>query len=168
MGFREVKIEELQFNPFTKIGKEWLLITAGDSEKFNTMTASWGGVGVYWGKNVVTTYIRPQRYTKEFVDSNDTFTVAFFDETYREALNICGTISGRDTNKIEKAGLTPYFVDDTVAFEEANMIIVCKKLYHDNMPPENFDAKENDKKWYPEKDYHTMYISEIIKVLVKE
>ncbi|AJP12140.1 TPA: flavin reductase family protein [Clostridioides difficile] len=168
MGFREVKIEELQFNPFTKIGKEWLLITAGDSEKFNTMTASWGGVGVYWGKNVVTIYIRPQRYTKEFVDSNDTFTVAFFDETYREALNICGTISGRDINKIEKAGLTPYFVDDTVAFEEANMIIVCKKLYHDNMPPENFDAKENDKKWYPEKDYHTMYISEIIKVLVKE
>ncbi|HAU5239035.1 TPA: flavin reductase [Clostridioides difficile] len=168
MGFREVKIEELQFNPFTKIGKEWLLITAGDSEKFNTMTASWGGVGVYWGKNVVTTYIRPQRYTKEFVDSNDTFTVAFFDETYREALNICGTICGRDINKIEKAGLTPYFVDDTVAFEEANMIIVCKKLYHGNMPPENFDAKENDKKWYPEKDYHTMYISEIIKVLVKE
>ncbi|HBE9249307.1 TPA: flavin reductase [Clostridioides difficile] len=168
MGFREVKIEELQFNPFTKIGKEWLLITAGDSEKFNTMTASWGGVGVYWGKNVVTTYIRPQRYTKEFVDSNDTFTVAFFDETYRESLNICGTISGRDINKIEKAGLTPYFVDDTVAFEEANMIIVCKKLYHGNMPPENFDAKENDKKWYPEKDYHTMYISEIIKVLVKE
>ncbi|HFL2478140.1 TPA: flavin reductase [Clostridioides difficile] len=168
MGFREVKIEELQFNPFTKIGKEWLLITAGDSEKFNTMTASWGGVGVYWGKNVVTTYIRPQRYTKEFVDSNDIFTVAFFDETYREALNICGTISGRDINKIEKAGLTPYFVDDTVAFEEANMIIVCKKLYHGNMPPENFDAKENDKKWYPEKDYHTMYISEIIKVLVKE
>ena len=168
MGFREVKIEELQFNPFTKIGKEWLLITAGDSEKFNTMTASWGGVGVYWGKNVVTTYIRPQRYTKEFVDSNDTFTVAFFDETYREALNICGTISGRDINKIEKAGLTPYFVDDTVSFEEANMIIVCKKLYHGNMPPENFDAKENDKKWYPEKDYHTMYISEIIKVLVKE
>ncbi|HBH1409983.1 TPA: flavin reductase [Clostridioides difficile] len=168
MGFREVKIEELQFNPFTKIGKEWLLITAGDSEKFNTMTASWGGVGVYWGKNVVTTYIRPQRYTKEFVDSNDTFTVAFFDETYREALNICGTVSGRDINKIEKAGLTLYFVDDTVAFEEANMIIVCKKLYHGNMPPENFDAKENDKKWYPEKDYHTMYISEIIKILVKE
>ncbi|CZR97914.1 MULTISPECIES: flavin reductase [unclassified Clostridioides] len=168
MSFKEVKIEELQFNPFTKIGKEWLLITAGDSEKFNTMTASWGGVGVYWSKNVVTTYIRPQRYTKEFVDNNDTFTIAFFDETYREALNICGTISGRDINKVEKAGLTPYFVDDTVAFEEANMIMVCKKLYHDTMPPENFDAKENDKKWYPNKDYHTMYISEIIKVLVKE
>ncbi|MDB0438114.1 flavin reductase [Clostridioides difficile] len=168
MGFKEVKIEELQFNPFTKIGKEWLLITAGNSDKFNTMTASWGGVGVYWSKNVVTTYIRPQRYTKEFVDNNDTFTIAFFDEKYREALNICGTISGRDTNKVEKAELTPYFVDDTVAFEEANMIMVCKKLYHDTMPPENFDAKENDEKWYPNKDYHTMYISEVVKVLIKE
>ncbi|MCC0635385.1 flavin reductase [Clostridioides sp. ES-S-0001-02] len=168
MGFKEVKIEELQFNPFTKIGKEWLLITAGSSDKFNTMTASWGGVGVYWSKNVVTTYIRPQRYTKEFVDNNDTFTIAFFDEKYREALNICGTISGRDTNKVEKAGLTPYFIDDTVAFEEANMIMVCKKLYHDTMPPENFDAKENDEKWYPKKDYHTMYISEVVKVLIKE
>ncbi|MCC0639114.1 MULTISPECIES: flavin reductase [unclassified Clostridioides] len=168
MGFKEVKIEELQFNPFTKIGKEWLLITAGNSDKFNTMTASWGGVGVYWSKNVVTTYIRPQRYTKEFVDNNDTFTIAFFDEKYREALNICGTISGRDTNKVEKAGLTPYFIDDTVAFEEANMIMVCKKLYHDTMPPENFDAKENDEKWYPKKDYHTMYISEVVKVLIKE
>ncbi|MGX9757161.1 flavin reductase [Clostridioides difficile] len=168
MGFKEVKIEELQFNPFTKIGKEWLLITAGNSDKFNTMTASWGGVGVYWSKNVVITYIRPQRYTKEFVDNNDTFTIAFFDEKYREALNICGTISGRDTNKVEKAELTPYFVDDTVAFEEANMIMVCKKLYHDTMPPENFDAKENDEKWYPNKDYHTMYISEVVKVLIKE
>ncbi|MGO1044151.1 flavin reductase [Clostridioides difficile] len=168
MGFKEVKIEELQFNPFTKIGKEWLLITAGNSDKFNTMTASWGGVGVYWSKNVVTTYIRPQRYTKEFVDNNDTFTIAFFDEKYREALNICGTISGRDINKVEKAELTPYFVDDTVAFEEANMILVCKKLYHDTMPPENFDAKENDEKWYPNKDYHTMYISEVVKVLIKE
>ncbi len=77
MSFREGKIEELQFNPFTKIGKEWLLITAGDEEKHNTMTASWGGVGVLWGKNVVTTYIRPQRYTKEFVDAQDVFTIVY-------------------------------------------------------------------------------------------
>ena len=78
MAFREIKIEELQFNPFTKIGKEWLLITAGDEKKHNTMTASWGGVGVLWGKNVVTTYIRPQRYTKEFVDAQDVFTITLF------------------------------------------------------------------------------------------
>ena len=108
MAFIEVAVEELQFNPFTKIGKEWLLITAGDEKKCNTMTASWGGVGVIWNKNVVTTYIRPQRYTKEFVDANETFTIAFFDEAYRKALSLCGTVSGRGRDKIKDAGLTPY------------------------------------------------------------
>ena len=95
MAFKEVKAEDLQWNPFTKIGKEWLLITAGTEEKINTMTASWGGVGVIWGKNAVTTYIRPQRYTKEFVDHNDTFTISFYSEAYRKALSLCGSVSGR-------------------------------------------------------------------------
>ncbi len=168
MSFREVKIEELEFNPFTKIGKEWMLITAGNEEKCNTMTASWGGVGIMWGKSVVTAYIRPQRYTKEFVDAEDTFTISFYNEEYRKALSLCGSVSGRDTDKIKEAGLTPYYVDGTAAFEEAEMIFVCKKLYHQEMAPEFFDEKECDTKWYPEKDYHTMYIGEITKVLVKE
>ena len=168
MAFREIKIEELQFNPFTKIGKEWLLITAGDEKKHNTMIASWGGVGVLWGKNVVTTYIRPQRYTKEFVDAQDVFTITFFGENCREALALCGKVSGRDGDKIKEAGLTPYFVDGTTAFEEAEMIFVCRKLYADEIKPEKFIATENDARWYPEKDYHTMYIAEITKVLVKE
>lgn len=168
MGFKEVSIEKLAMNPFLKIGKEWMLITAGNEEKHNTMTASWGGVGVMWGKNVVTAYIRPQRYTKEFVDANDTFTLSFYDETYRKALNICGTKSGRDCDKEAEAGLTPYYVDGTTAFEEANLILVCKKQYHQDMKPEYFDVAENDTKWYPDKDYHTMYMAEIVKVLVKE
>jgi len=167
MGFKEIKVEELQFNPFNKIGNEWMLITAGNKEKFNTMTASWGGVGVLWQENVVTTYIRPGRYTKEFVDANDTFTIAFFNSVYRNALNICGTISGRDEDKVKKAGLTPYFIDDTVAFQEASMILVCKKMYHDTIKPDLFDSTENIAKWYPDKDYHTMYISKILKILVK-
>ena len=164
MSFKEVKMEELNFNPFTKIGTEWMLITAGDEKKFNTMTASWGGVGIMWNKNVVTTYIRPQRYTKEFVDANEYFTVSFYDKEYKKALNICGTRSGRDCDKAAEAGLTP----GTTAFEEANMIFVCRKLYCDPMPGDNFLDKENDGKWYPDKDYHTMYISEIVKVLVKD
>lgn len=168
MSFKEININDLQFNPFTKIGSEWMLITAGNEEKFNTMTASWGGVGVLWNKNVVTTYIRPQRYTKEFVDANDLFTVSFFDSAYRDALNLCGTVSGRDCDKVSKAGLAPCFVDGTVAFQEAKLILVCRKLYQDCMPPENFIAKENDAKWYPNKDYHIMYISEIVKVLEAE
>lgn len=167
MSFKEIKAEEIQFNPFTKIGNEWMLITAGSKEKFNTMTASWGGVGVFWGKNVITTYIRPQRYTKEFIDANDTFTIAFFDDKYKKALSVCGSVSGRDTNKVEKAGLTPYAVDGTMAFEEASMILICKKLYHGAMTPDNFEDKKADEKWYPQKDYHVMYISEIVKVLVK-
>jgi len=167
MEFKEIKAEELQFNPFDKIGKEWMLITAGKKEKFNTMTASWGGVGVLWHENVVTTYIRPGRYTKEFVDANDTFTISFYDEEYRGALNICGSISGRDEDKVKKAGLTPYYIDDTVAFQEANMILVCRKMYQDPIKPDLFEPSENISKFYPEKDYHTMYISKILKVYIK-
>ncbi|MCI8455296.1 MAG: flavin reductase family protein [Lachnospiraceae bacterium] len=168
MAFKEIDIRELSFNPFTKIGSEWMLVTAGNEQGFNTMTASWGGLGVLWGKYVATAYIRPQRYTKEFVDKNDCFTLSFYSEAYKEALNICGTLSGRDCKKTEQAGLTPYFTFGTTAFEQANLIFVCKKLYADHMPPENFIAKENDEKWYPQKDYHTMYIAEIMKVLIKE
>ena len=107
-----------------------MLITAGDEKKSNTMTASWGGLGIMWGKNVATAYIRPNRYTKEFVDREDYFTLAFFGEEHREALNLCGRVSGRDEDKIKEAGLTPYYVDGTVAFEEAKMIFVCKKVMY--------------------------------------
>ncbi len=85
-----------------------------------------------------------------------------------QALSICGSKSGRDCDKVKEAGLTPYFVDGTAAFEEADIVFVCKKLYEDEIKPENFIAKENDGKWYPEKDYHTVYIAEITKVLVRE
>ena len=165
---KKINIAEQSFNPFDLIGKQWLLISAGTEEKWNTMTASWGGLGVLWGKNVATCYIRPQRYTKKFVDANDTFTLSFYGPEHKQALSICGSKSGRDCDKVKEAGLTPYFVDGTAAFEEADMVFVCKKLYEDEIRPENFIAKENDEKWYPEKDYHTVYIAEITKVLVRE
>ncbi len=168
MGFKEVKAEELQFNPFTKIGKQWMLVTAGDEEKHNTMTASWGAMGIMWGKNVATVYIRPQRYTKEFVDNGERFTISFYGEEHRQALNICGSKSGRDCDKEKEAGLTPYYTDGTAAFEEAEMVLVCRKLYSQPMGPEYFTEDWIDGKWYPEKDYHVMYMAEIEKVLVKE
>ena len=109
MAFHEVPIESLEFNPFEKISKQWMLITAGDEKKSNTMTASWGGVGIMWGKNVATAYIRPNRYTKEFVDATDHFTLSFLPEDERKALNYCGTVSGRDVeDKWAAAGLHPY------------------------------------------------------------
>ena len=168
MKFEKIDITKENINPFQRIGQDWMLISAEREGKVNTMTASWGMMGVFWGKNVVTVGIRPQRFTKEFVDANDTFTISFFDESYRKALNICGSVSGRDKDKIKEAGLTPYFVDGTAAFEEANLILVCKKMYHGDILPENFEDEKIDTKWYPQKDYHTMYISEILKVLVKE
>ena len=167
MAFRSVPYDSLSLNPFTKIGKEWALLTAGNENGFNTMTVSWGAMGFMWGKPSVTVYIRPQRYTKKFVDANDTFTLSFYGPEHKQALSICGSKSGRDCDKVKEAGLTPYFVDGTAAFEEADMVFVCKKLYEDEIRPENFIAKENDEKWYPEKDYHIMYMAEIEKVLVK-
>lgn len=169
MAFKEAAVESLQFNPFTKIGKEWMLITAGDEKKHNTMTASWGGVGIMWGKQVVTAYIRPQRYTKEFVDAEGLFTLSFYSEKYRNALNICGSKSGRDCDKEKEAGLTPMYVGGTTAFEEADMVFVCRKLYRQEMAPEYFTQDDGlDETWYPNKDYHVMYMAEIVKVLVRE
>lgn len=168
MGLKEINIEEMNLNPFTLIGKEWMLITAGNEEKFNTMTASWGGLGVYGGKNVVEILVRPQRYTKEFVDTNETFTLSFFEDTYKKALALCGKVSGRDVNKIEKTGLTPAFTDGTTYFEEAKLVFVCKKVYHSDMKNGTFDNTEYDESFYPEKDYHNVYIGEILKVLEKQ
>ena len=168
MSFKEVKAEELNLNPFVKIGTDWLLITAGNEENYNTMTACWGAMGVMWGKNAVTIYIRPQRYTKEFVDKEGRFTLSVLGEAYREALTYCGKVSGRDADKMKEAGITPYPVEGTVGVSEAELILVCRTMYRDTIKPECFDEQEHDQKWYPAKDYHTMYIAEVEKVLVKD
>ena len=168
MKFEEIAIEELEFNPFEKISKEWMLVTAGDEEKSNTMTASWGGVGIMSRKKVVTAYIRPQRYTKEFMDSNDLFTISFLPEEYRKAMSLCGSFSGREVgDKWKLSGLHPHYVDGTTGVEEADMIFVCKKLYAQEMKSECFIDVDCDTTCYPDKDYHTMYIAEIVKVLKK-
>ena len=168
MSFKEVKPEELNLNPFSAIGKEWMLITAGPADHCNTMTASWGAMGIMWGKPSVTAYIRQSRYTKEFVDREELFTISIFDEAFRPALNLCGTVSGRDRDKIREAGLTPFDAGGAAAFEEAKLIFVCRKEYHTFLSPDGFDVKENDSRWYADRDYHTMYIGAIEKVLMKE
>lgn len=149
------------------IGKDWLLITAGKDGKTNTMTASWGGVGINWGKPVVYVFIRPQRYTKEFVDAADTFSLSVLPEKFRKQLSYLGTVSGRDEDKIKKAGLTVVHEEATPCFEEADLVFICKKLYAQELKPECFIDKECDEKWFADKDYHTMYVAEIISVLEK-
>ena len=165
--FREVQPKDFAISPFHAIGSDWMLITAEKEGRVNTMTASWGGLGVIWGAPAATCYIRPQRYTKEFVDREEYFTLTFFGEEWRKALALCGSKSGRDVDKVMECGFTvktaacgaPYF-------EEADLVLVCRKRFAQEMDPANIpnDVKE---KWYPDQDYHTMYIGEIVDVLQK-
>lgn len=163
--FQEMNICSLNFNPFTKISKEWMLITAGNKKKCNTMTASWGGVGVLWNKNVSFIFLRPQRYTLEFLEKGDFYSLCFFDESQREILNYCGSHSGRDVDKIKEAGLTTVYDGGVPYFEEARSVIICRKLYGQNMEPSCFIDSSVEQKNYPNKDYHKMFVGEIVKVL---
>ena len=165
---QKIDPKTLTMNPFTLIGDQWLLITAGTPEHCNTMTASWGGVGVMWAEPSATCYIRPQRYTKEFIDKEELFSVSFLKDGHRDALKLCGSVSGRDHDKIKEAGLTPVFIDGVPAFEEADTILICRKMYRTSMNPADFIDKDADSKFYPEKDYHDMYIAEIVKAVVAE
>lgn len=163
----EISVESLSFNPFSKIGKEWMLITAGNEEKANTMTASWGGLGVMWGKNVVFVVIRETRYTKEFIDSNDTFSLTFLEEDYRPALNYLGTVSGRDEDKIEKAGLHLSYADGVPYLSEGKLVLTCKKMSATPITPEHFLNGTIEEKWYKDGNLHTLYIGEITGVLAE-
>lgn len=166
---KKANIYELPMNPFQKIGNEWMLITAKKADgTFNTMTASWGGAGVLWGKPVITAYIRPQRYTKEFVDAGEMFTLTFFDGACKKEMGYLGKVSGRDEDKVAKTGLTPVQVEGEPTFAEAKLVLVCRKLYEDTIKPELFKDASIDGKWYPEKDYHTMYIAEVTEAYVAE
>ena len=165
--FIEIKPEKFNESPFKLIGTDYMLITAEKNGKVNTMTAGWGGFGVMWKKNVAYVVIRPQRYTKEFVDSSDTFSLAFFNDDDKEILNYIGTTSGRDEDKIKKSGLTVVYDDGTPYFGEATKIVLCKKLFAQDYKPESFIRQEIIDEWYPISDFHTLYIAEVIKILIK-
>ena len=162
---QEITIDQLKVNPFDLIGKQWALITAGNEKEFNTMTASWGHFGVIWNKNIITVYVRPQRFTNEFMKKSDTFTVSFYPEDYRQALTFCGKNSGRDVDKVKETGLSPIHDGEMTYFKEASIVFECKKVYEDCIKPENFldDSIHN---CYPNKDYHIVYMGEVTKVLI--
>ena len=166
-NFKTIDPSAIADNAFKLIGKDWALVTSGSRESFNTMTVSWGGVGIMWNKPVTFTFIRPQRYTFGFLEKNGFFTMSFFDESYRKALQICGTKSGRDTDKVAETGLTPAFTGDGVPyFEEARLVLVCKKLYAQDLNEDSI-IEEAVKGNYNGSDYHRMYVSEIVSVLKK-
>ena len=164
---RNIDPKQIRDNPFSLIGDKWMLITAGDAERCNTMTASWGGVGVLWQVPVATCYVRPQRYTKQFLDEQEYFTLTFFGEEYRDALKLCGTKSGRDVDKVKECGFTVKTAQGGAPyFEEAELVIVCRKRYAQDFDPAAIPADVKEKQ-YPNQDYHTMYIGEIVEVLSK-
>lgn len=166
-GFRAIEPKDLNVNPFTMIGSEWMLITAGTSEKCNTMTASWGSLGVLWSMPAATVYVRPTRYTLGFLDREKYFSLSVFDEKYRGALDYCGSHSGRDGDKIGAAGLTPAFGAEAPYFREAKTVFLCRKLYRQPFQPACFTDDSLDGKNYPNKDYHIMFVGGIEKILVK-
>lgn len=169
MSFKKVSISELTLDPFRKIGKEWMLVTAGTSESFNTMTASWGQLGVLWHKDVLTCYIRPNRYTYGFIEENGTFTASFYGEEYRKALSYCGSHSGRDCDKVSEAGLTPVELEGSIAFEEADLVLVCRKLYSYDLEKKGFLTDDGlPEQFFANDPYHRAYISEIVAAYVRE
>ena len=173
----EKSIREFHGSAVQRVGDEWILITAGNTASgpgnWNTMTASWGGFGVLWNKDVAIMCVRPSRHTRSFVDANPLFTMSFFDKKHRKALTICGEKSGREHDKAAEAGLTPIVFESNVAggrvagavaFKEASEIVVCRKIYIQDLIPENFldsSIAEN----YPNGDYHRMYVGEVLALL---
>ena len=165
--WKDIKITEFPGSPSERIGKDWMLISAGDvavdKANWNTMTASWGGLGVLWNMDVAFMFIRPSRHTYGFANSSSLFTLSFFDESHREALNICGEKSGRDIDKAAVTGLTPIAFDGgAIGFKEATEIIICRKLYfHDFDPSKFLDAPAIEKNYHGH-DYHRMFVGEIV------
>lgn len=163
MVYKKIALEDLQIDAFEYISKKWFLISASVDGVVNTMTASWGGFGTLWFKNVATIYIRPQRFTKEFVDHSDYFTLTFF-EDYKKELSILGSKSGRDGDKIKEVGFDIERIEGQPTFTQGSIVLVCKKLYKDSIKKECFFDESLNDKVYPTHDQHDLYIGEIVAV----
>lgn len=169
-GYKKIAPTEIGGNVFTMIGDEWMLVTATDAEgKYNTMTASWGGVGILWGEPVAFVFVRPQRYTHEFTESGDKATLSFFRGACKRELAYCGSKSGRDTDKIADTGLVPVETDEgATGFGQARLILSCRKLYSDKLREAGFHDEAVRAASYPMRDYHTVYVYKIEAVYIKE
>lgn len=159
-----IPIDDFNYNIFRLFDKKWLLLTAGDfdQKEFNTMTVAWGFGGIMWNKPMAVAVVRPVRHTYKFMEKFDTFTLTAFPEQFRPQLNLLGTKSGRDGDKIAEAGLTPVASKKvaTPGFAEAELIIECRKAYFNDFNPLNFLDRDIEKS-YPRKDYHRVYYGEI-------
>lgn len=169
MSFKEVSPYELSDNAFKLIGKDWGLVTVKTDSGVNMMTVSWGGVGIMWNKPVTYCFIRPQRYTFDYLNGEEYFSLCFMPEEYRKQLTLCGTKSGRDIDKVAECGFTVQDEAQTPYFEQSRLVLICKKLYAQDLTPDSVIDPAVGKNYAPDSsDYHKMFISEIVQVLVKE
>lgn len=166
--FTEISVTDIRSNPFQLIGREWMLITAGTLDAFNTMTASWGTLGHLWERDVAICYIRPHRHTFGFVERSNVYTLSFFDREWRKALEYCGSHSGRDVDKVTQTGLTPFATPGAaVGFEQARLILECRKMYAGDITEAGFLDRAVMEGAYPQRDFHRFYVGEIARVLSK-
>lgn len=166
-GFKETEVLNLkESSAFKLIGKDWMLITAGDEKNLNTMTASWGMLGVLWQKNVSCVFVRPQRYTFKFLENSDYYSLCFFDDKYKKILSYCGTHSGKDVDKVANTGLS-VALDKAPYFKEAKLVLICKKIYTDYIDPKGF-KEPGIQKNYESNDYHKVFVGKIVKCFERE
>lgn len=167
-NFKSIPPTELPGNIIQRISRQWALATAEKPNgSVNTMTISWGGAGCLWNQPVAFLFVRPQRYTYEFVESADGFSLCFLDEKYRRELQYCGTASGRDGDKIAHCGFTVEHQDGVPYFAEAEAVLICKKIYAQDLTGD-CALSELVTRQYPENDYHRMYVGAIQAVLVRD
>ena len=168
MTWNEIPPEHLADNPIQLIAEDWTLITGGTLEKWNTMTASWGGLGVIWKRPVTFIFVRPTRYTYHFLEQRVWHTLSFFDEEHRSKLTHCGNVSGRDHDKAAETGLVPEAIaHEAVTFAQARLVILSRTIYFQDLDAEGF-VDPSISANYPKKDYHRLYVGEIEKVLVRQ
>lgn len=165
---KEINIRDVKESVVKLIADDWALLTARDGEGCNPMTVSWGGIGELWGKDTATVYVRESRYTKQLMDKETHFSLCFFGDEYKKALGFCGSKSGRDYDKIKETGLTPVYDENAPYFEEANLVIICRKRAKQLLDESSFIDDEIMPKWYAGHDMHYIYFGEIEKVLISE
>ena len=164
---KEISINEFNYNIFNKFGKDWALIVVKDNTEDNAMTISWGQLGILWSRPTVSVYVRNTRHTKNMLNNVDTFSVCFFNEKYRKELNICGTKSRKEVDKITECKFTRSYEDNTLYIKEANIVLILKKIYQVDLPIIE-TTNSTIKKHYNEGEYHTQYIGEVVKILINE
>jgi flavin reductase (DIM6/NTAB) family NADH-FMN oxidoreductase RutF len=165
--FRDICVRDFKENVTELISKEYMLITAGNKDGYNMMTASWGFMGEMWGEDSVAVVVRPERYTMDFIESSDYFTLTFFGDN-KDIHKVCGSKSGRNVDKTALTGLSPVANDNYVYFKEARLVLIIKKKYVQPMDKQFLIDKSIDEKWYQNGGWHNLIIGSIERIYVKE